>query len=301
MRTIPHGSRLIVATAGSVLAVIAGMAPTAANADSTTSVATADAVVGAVAAAADQVGEPGSETNSLLSIPLTGAGQVELGSNGDSIAFGLPPVTGSADIVDGVSVFEGADEGTHITVEPLATGSRTSVVISASDAPTTYPFTFDDDVSLAPNSDGSIDVRGADGQVVGEIAAAWAVDSVGNSVPTHYEVDGNVVVQVVDHTSADLVYPVVADPTLHWWGIEWLLSKSQTDKLILYMNTGVGAAGVTALLCAGTIAGAVPCGIGYGLVAAIGGIGSGFVSYCNRGSNGIKLRYNWVIFTCAAR
>ncbi len=281
--------------------MVAGMAPTAARADVTASVTSADAVVDAVVAAADQAGEPASETNPLLTTPVSEGGQVELGAGDGSIAFGLPPVSGTADVVDGVSVFDGADEGTHITVEPLATGSRTSVVISASDAPTSYPFTFADDVSLEASDDGSIDVRGADGQVVGEIAAPWAVDATGNPVATHYEVEGNVVVQVVDHTSTDVTYPVVADPTVHWWGIEWLLSKSQTDKLILYMNTGVGAAGVTALLCAGTIAGAVPCGIGYGLVAAIGGIGSGFVSYCNRGSNGIKLRYNWVVFTCAAR
>lgn len=41
---------------------------------------------------------------------------------------------------------------------------------------------------------------------------AWAVDAKGASVPTHFEADGNVLRQVVSHTSAKVTCPVVADP-----------------------------------------------------------------------------------------
>ena len=53
-------------------------------------------------------------------------------------------------------------------------------------------------------------------KMVAGIAPAWAKDAKGKSVPTHYEVKGNTVTQVVDHGS-QYAYPIVADP---WWGID---------------------------------------------------------------------------------
>lgn len=41
---------------------------------------------------------------------------------------------------------------------------------------------------------------------------AWAVDTKGESAPTHFETEGNTLRQVVSHLSENVVYPVVADP-----------------------------------------------------------------------------------------
>lgn len=46
----------------------------------------------------------------------------------------------------------------------------------------------------------------------GTIAAPWARDASGVDVPMHYELDGHAIVQVVEHGSAGVTYPVVADP-----------------------------------------------------------------------------------------
>lgn len=55
------------------------------------------------------------------------------------------------------------------------------------------------------------DATSRDGPVVlASFAAPWSVDSNGNSLPTHYEVDGNTITQVVDTTGA--AFPVVSDP-----------------------------------------------------------------------------------------
>lgn len=45
-------------------------------------------------------------------------------------------------------------------------------------------------------------------------SAPWATDANGAAVPTHYELEGNTLVQVIDHTSGNTAYPVVADPYL---------------------------------------------------------------------------------------
>ncbi|SDQ38072.1 hypothetical protein [Quadrisphaera sp. DSM 44207] len=54
---------------------------------------------------------------------------------------------------------------------------------------------------------------GADGDLLGALAPAWAKDAAGQDVPTRYEVSGDVVTQVVEHADDSRVtYPVVADP-----------------------------------------------------------------------------------------
>lgn len=53
-------------------------------------------------------------------------------------------------------------------------------------------------------------------RVVATMGAAWAVDANGETVGTHYEIDGTTLTQVVE-TSAETAYPVVADPAWYWW------------------------------------------------------------------------------------
>lgn len=47
----------------------------------------------------------------------------------------------------------------------------------------------------------------------GAVAAPWAVDATGQSVPTRYEIEGQALVQVIDFTAAT-AFPVVADPDI---------------------------------------------------------------------------------------
>ena len=48
------------------------------------------------------------------------------------------------------------------------------------------------------------------------------MDADGKKVPTHYELRGDVLVQVVDHRSSDVAYPVTADP---WWNTAYHVAK----------------------------------------------------------------------------
>jgi hypothetical protein len=68
--------------------------------------------------------------------------------------------------------------------------------------------------TLVLADDGSAAVLSDDGFAV--IDAPWARDAHGQVVSTHYEVEDGDLVQVVD-SSADTVFPVVADPTWAWW------------------------------------------------------------------------------------
>lgn len=65
-------------------------------------------------------------------------------------------------------------------------------------------------------------ILNSDNDLVGGISAPWAVDARGVAVPTRYTIEGNVVVQHVEHRGSGVTYPVVADP---WLGLD-LISKA---------------------------------------------------------------------------
>lgn len=67
------------------------------------------------------------------------------------------------------------------------------------------------------SSDGStVLILDENGSFAAGFAPARAKDSNGVSVPTHYEVSGNTITQIVEHLNEDYAYPVIADP---WLGV----------------------------------------------------------------------------------
>lgn len=92
-------------------------------------------------------------------------------------------------------------------------------ILADHDAPTTYDYTFPDvDLMISDEETGQVTLFAiVDGEyeIVGGIDAPWAVDASGREVPTHYEIDGNTIRQVINHNSNDYAYPITADPK--WW------------------------------------------------------------------------------------
>lgn len=94
------------------------------------------------------------------------------------------------------------------------TGSvQVATIIDNADAPTRYDYPIDlpEGSSLVLKDGGAEVIDDATGEVVGRFAAPWAKDATGKDVPTHYELNGQSLTQVVDHNSS-FAYPVVADP-----------------------------------------------------------------------------------------
>lgn len=115
---------------------------------------------------------------------------------------------------DAVVAFDGADGSTTVPVLKDDGSVQITTIISDASAPTSfdYDFTLPAGVSLVLDGDsGFVTAMDGDALVIG-VAPAWAVDADGRAVPTHYEVQGSTLRQVVDHTTAAVTYPVVADP-----------------------------------------------------------------------------------------
>lgn len=89
-------------------------------------------------------------------------------------------------------------------------------VLESSDSPDRYTYEYQG-VELRQSSDGGVTLW-SEGVQVGYLLTPWAVDASGQDVPTHYEVEGGLLTQVVDHTSRTYEYPIVADPTQNLGG-----------------------------------------------------------------------------------
>ena len=185
---------------------------------------------------------------------------------------------------DGTIVFEADGDDAHAAVQTLDDGSvRLQTVLESAHAPSTYTYDFGDDVVLNALDDGSVEVTQtvADGvlAVLGTIDAPWATDADGNSVRTHYTVEGSELTQHVDHTGST-VFPVAADPkfTQTWWNRTLYFNRSETAQVVAY---GFGASFIAQYF-------GVP---GRVISGALGGYSSAFAIYYANGHCGKLVSY----------
>lgn len=144
-------------------------------------------------------------------LPADGAAAVSL--NGAGIVL---PARGAAVVSDGNVVYEGENPGSKLIAQPTTSGLRSLVYIEDSSAPERYDFEFANASKLQILADGAVAVlgqpEGAEEPLLGLVAAPWAKDANGVSVPTHFEVEGTTLTQVVEHQGGDYAYGIVADP-----------------------------------------------------------------------------------------
>jgi len=223
------------------LATCALVAPTAAHADSTASVV--DDINQAVSA------QPAAATSPIdgdqhVTIPSTGDQRIRLTTVDTSVSIALP-ADGEGDEHGQTTVFDGSGQDAQIAAQPTLDGVRALVHIDGPSAPERYSFTIGGDVKkLYVLSDGSVAATDADGSALGVLAAPWATDANGTAVPTHYEVDGTTLTQVVEHKDGSYSYGITADPHWGWVHYSRALSKTETLNVIRFANNSRNATAV---------------------------------------------------------
>jgi len=156
-------------------------------------------------------------------VPTDPSDQISLeSSTGDVLSIGLPfadKATDATVVTDGVVAYDNKNLSTTAVVVKQDGSVQITVVIEGPTAPTKYPYELNipSDATVSIGDNGGVTILDADGTFLGGIASAWAKDATGVSVPTHYVLNGSVLTQVVEHTTARFVYPIVADP---WFGIK---------------------------------------------------------------------------------
>lgn len=242
--------RELIGAIAAILALTATMAsPAYADGDGSDD---AEAVASTVQAAAPTttLSEPGAiEDGQLITsvgeiasaVPLS-AGErivvsapVDGGARAESRGIELPseiPISEGVVTADGTVVFEADDRsGDAVAVQTLADGStRIQTVIGGATSPHEFGYRMDGYQPYQSDTGEVIFLNEAGDYV--PVAAPWAVDANGKSVPTFYEVRGDQLFQVVA-PGAETVYPVVADPSWIWNGPIWgmKLNRAETSRV----------------------------------------------------------------------
>ncbi|MCW3492916.1 hypothetical protein [Microbacterium sp. SSM24] len=172
------------------------------------------------------------------SVPRDPADGVDLNFDGSSLSIGLPALDGTATAVtlDSGAITYPSRNGVANTVVPLSDGVQMLTTVASPDASTSFSYPIEMPIggSIALAADGSAIVTDAAGDPLVTTGAPWAVDARGVAVPTHYEVAGTTLIQVVDHDAGEFSYPIVADPKFtYWWGgKEWWPASRVNVSLI---------------------------------------------------------------------
>jgi len=119
----------------------------------------------------------------------------------------------------GIVSFDNGNGSTTVPVVKSDGSLQISTIINGASAPSEYPYALDVPAGgrLASLDNGAAVVLDDQANPVTYIPTPWAKDSSGVAVPTHFVVAGNTLTQVVDTSSAEIVFPVVADPQFLWY------------------------------------------------------------------------------------
>jgi hypothetical protein len=150
-------------------------------------------------------------------------------SGGVAVAVEGAPSSLGREVAPGVKEYGVTSTGVGVAAQELGNGAYRLLSVHANaDAASSsaYRMTLPAGASLQEGPGGEVAVIGSDGVLVGMFAEPWARDAAGKSLPTNFEVNGNVVTQRVDTAGAS--FPVVSDPfwipalVMRACGIGWL-------------------------------------------------------------------------------
>ncbi|WP_186315334.1 DUF2599 domain-containing protein [Curtobacterium sp. BH-2-1-1] len=211
----------LLANAAELSGVHDGFSADAAGTEVTYPTSTSDAI-----AVRTQVGD--AQRDYSIGIPSSGA-RAEQHSSLNAVSY---------DNADGSSTVSSTREDGSVVI---------GTTIESASAPSEYSYPINVDgaaADLTVEDDGSVTVSDDAGDVITHFLAPWALDAAGADVSTRYEVDGNVLTQVVDHKGAS--YPVVADPTSSKYFSKVVVDKTSSKEgtiVRVYPGPGMPPAG----------------------------------------------------------
>ncbi|WNM26590.1 hypothetical protein RN607_10310 [Demequina capsici] len=154
--------------------------------------------------------------NGIAPEVFTDSADLDYVDHGDSLVDQVVAGVGidvPRDAGDGAVTFDNNNDTSTVPVVKDDGSVQVLTTIEGTDAPTRfdYDLTLPAGATLSLDEYGGAYVLAADGvTLVTAVAAAWAEDANGNPIPTHYEVSGSSLTQVVEHRANSTAYPVVA-------------------------------------------------------------------------------------------
>jgi hypothetical protein len=181
------------------------------------------------------------QRNAEVDVPASGDREIVAAGVGGVVTINTP-AEGRGDVADDelTHVYDGQLDDSRIAVQPTADGVRAAIAIDSAHAPERYPFELGGDAKrlVLDEQDGSVWVFGNGKEPLGHFESPWAYDADGRTVPTHYEVDGTTLTQVVEHKAGDFTFGITADPK---WNKKWIKKFKKLFKACLGLTLSTEA------------------------------------------------------------
>lgn len=206
-------------------------------------------------------------------------------------AFSIGPASAKYERTEGVSVVtstvnSSVVSASHVTDE--GGGQIVSIVKDAATSFVDFEYSLPSGHFLKQASDGGAEVTNQDGEVVGVIAAPWAVDADGATVQTLFDFSSNGVIRQHIHPTKDTVFPVAVDPSWTWWTASVL--KCAAEIAVTFTPGKVAKVAASLAKIAKKSARARKA------VSALGGVKKAAVVVVKKAANDLKKktkRYKW--------
>ncbi len=173
----------------------------------------------------EAVQKSGNESNApniLVSMPDLADQEAELITKAGPLKLGIP-ATGKARRAANSSLYSGLSSETTLGLESTQSGLRALIRIDGRGAPERFDFRIRGTASrMTLDPSGGVNVYSETGSPIAFVAPPWASDRDGKPVPTHFEISGTTLTQVVKHRGGHYAYGIVADPFL---SSAWRIAK----------------------------------------------------------------------------
>lgn len=166
------------------------------------------------------------------------------GPQGERVGLQLPHArarSADQDASGAIDAYANPDGTTTTVVSTQGDAIQILQSVPSASGPTRFEYQLSLSGPVKPSimEDGTVVFLNDRDELVAGIAKPWAKDAKGRAVPTHFELRGNVLVQVVDHRGVpDITYPVVADPYLGYRLYHWA-TAGYTEKYWTKVNAKV--------------------------------------------------------------
>jgi len=152
------------------------------------------------------------------------AGGVFLKKSGVRVEIASPQSDSVGSAEDGGAFYANAETDTDVAVVPQLTGVEVSWLLRSAQSPEQFSLRYTGGVTLRDRDDGAVEVL-RDGQVVAGIAVPMAWDADHEPVAMSMHGDGDTLYVTVKHRDQDVLYPIVADPSItekfYWSNFMW--------------------------------------------------------------------------------
>ena len=193
-----------------------------------------------------------------VEIPIDASNAISIDGNQSAEILVQMPFSEQADLGSqigaGVVAFDNGNDSTSVAVVKEGGSIQFTSIVGSLHAPERFDYSIGSHGHLQLVEAGQSILLMDGERLAGAVAPPWARDFAGTPVPTHYEISGSTLTQVVEHRGGQFRYPIVADP---WIGVNLFdsiaLGRMQNSQPVVNLDlSGWGWAVYSGLAQGGT-------------------------------------------------